>query len=254
MDFSHLNTNYSFRDFASTFQNSAILNKALPTATVALIALCALKQSKTAKDNVLRPLVEASKIGAAVTQGAIDGAYHATTSFIMGIFSGALGASTALMLKVGTENSYLSPENLDFLESKIFASNSSALRMTKTYINPLVEKYFNTSCLGWFFDGLITAPFLHLISHPPTYAQENGSKRAAQVENAACYLGLVDPKKEEDPPLKQTQEAAALLTAFLVSGTFSILTGAIAYKTSHSPDFPKNVSQFLNTNLFSKES
>lgn len=246
MNFSGLNTHFSYTDFLSSSQTQTLKTQVLHSSAIALLALCIIKQSQTGREGLLRPLVEAGKIGAASVRGALDGLYHGTGSFIEGIFSGTLSAHIALALRVGTEDSYLSPKSLTYLESKIFAGNEAALRIAENHINPLVQIYFNTSCLRWFFDGLVTAPILHLVFHPPSYASKHGAQIASQIESTACYLGLVDPKGLENPRLKQAQETAAFLAACLVSGSLSILTGIISYNITQDPEFPKNVIHYAS--------
>ena len=117
--------------------------------------------------------------------------------------------------------------------------------MAETHLNPWLQKSCNTSCLHWFFVGLVKAPILHLFFHPPKYAIKNGAARAAQVESAARYFGIVDLKEKRDPECDKIHADTTFFTACLVSGTISILTGAISYQIANSPNFPQNLRTLI---------
>ncbi len=245
MKFPNLNTNFYSQNLSFPFKDFSLPKETLPITAAALVALLTLKQFKVAEKYFFRPLVETGKIGIAAGQGSLDGVCHGTRSVLEGIFSGTLGATIALALKTGTDKSYISPTNVEHFESVIFRNNPHVLHFARTYMNPCIQSYFNSSCLSWFFVGLMKAPIVNLFLHPPKHALESGAKRAAQFESAACYLGFVSPKKEESKQLQQIHENTAFFFACVVSGTISLLTGAIAFQTTHSPDFPNNLNRFL---------
>jgi hypothetical protein len=186
--------------------------------------------------------LEVTKTGAALTQGTVDGLYHATESLVQGVYSGIMSSCIALALKVGKEGSYLSSKNIIFLESFVFTKNSYALRFAETHLNPWIQKSFNTSCLHWFFVGAYKAPILNLFLQPPKYAFKNGADRALQVDT---YFGLIHPEKKQDPQSYEKYGNMAFFTACLVSGTISVATGIILYQTAQSPDFPNNLKNFI---------
>lgn len=246
MNFPNINFNINPQNLSLPSSDQLLEPKSLVIAATSILALCILHKTMTSKESRFRPLVETGKIAAAGAQGVLDGTYHGITCIIEGVYSGIFGASIALTLEVGKDTSYISPENISNLESNIFAENPWALNMAKTHINPLIQKYLNTSCLDWLLVGLIKGPIVHSLLHPPKHAIQNGALRATQIENAACYLGLVDRKKQEDTKSTKIYENTAFATACVVSATISILTGALAYKTTKAPDFPSNVGRFLN--------
>ncbi len=123
-----LKTNFPYTDFITSHFQSVQPNKKIPITEVTTLIIP--KESTTTNNS--RTFVEITKTGASLTQGVADGLYHATGSLIEGFCSGILSSHIAVALKVRKIDSYLSPSNITYLESNIFANNPYILKMLCT--------------------------------------------------------------------------------------------------------------------------